>query len=625
MTDALSRLQNAGVLSPLDVQLARTLERLQPGQSEPVLLGAAFASRAIAHGHICADLRELDARPLVDEAGESIDDVRLPRLFEWVMELGQTSLCSDGRRGPDREDTTPLVFDGEARLYLTRYWRYQHTLCAALRSRAMTQLPIDTETLGADVRRLFAQSEEKVSDPRQMLAAVTAAARRLTVISGGPGTGKTTTVVRVLALLVEQALSRGDATPRIMMLAPTGKAAARLCESVTTSLGDLASTDEVKAALPVEARTLHRALGYLPHTPTRFRHDRDNPLPADVVLVDEASMVDLALMAKLVEAVAPEARLILLGDKDQLASVEAGAILGDICNTEGTHAYSAPFVDMLERVLGEHSQTLPAGGPDQTGPWDCIVELTHSFRFAADEGIGKFSRALRHGDGPEAIAQLRRREDAVSMVELRDDSQLEDILRPAILEEFSNYLGASDPQTRLEALGRYRLLSAHRRGAFGTERLNLLIEDILLRAGRIYRADTGPNYHGRPIMIAANDYQLGLYNGDVGVIERDGARLRAYFRGPDGNLRAPLLPSRLPPHETVFAMTVHKSQGSEFDRVGLLLPPALSPILTRELIYTGVTRAKKAVRLYGTPEVLQQSVERRVERASGLRDALWSS
>ncbi|MGH1449688.1 MAG: exodeoxyribonuclease V subunit alpha [Pseudomonadaceae bacterium] len=616
MTDVLSRLQNAGVLSPLDVQLARTLERLQPGQSDPVLLGAAFASRAIAHGHICADLRELDSRPLVDEAGESIDGVRLPRLFEWVMELGQSSLCGDGS---SNSDTTPLVFDGEARLYLTRYWRYQHTLCTALRSRALAQLPLDAEQLGTDVRRLFGRSEDKVPDPRQMLAAVMAAARRLTVISGGPGTGKTTTVVRVLALLVEQALSRGEQTPRIMMLAPTGKAAARLCESVTRSLPDLASSDEVKAALPLEARTLHRALGYQPHTPTRFRHGREDPLPADVVLVDEASMVDLALMAKLVEAVAPDARLILLGDKDQLASVEAGAILGDICNTEGRHAYSAPFGDMLGQVLGPTADTLPVDGPASTGPWDCIVELTHSFRFAADEGIGRFSRALRSGEGSEALAQLQRGDDAVSMVELRDDSELETTLRPAILAEFNAYLSASDPEARLDALGTYRLLSAHRRGAFGTERLNLLIEDILLRAGRIQRDDSGPNYHGRPIMISANDYQLGLYNGDVGVIERDGHRLRAYFRGADGSLRAPLLPSRLPPHETVFAMTVHKSQGSEFEHAVLVLPEARNPVLTKELVYTAITRASKHFTLVESrPGVFEEAVRTPVRRISGL-------
>ena len=617
MTDVLQRMQAAGVLSPLDVQLAHTLERLHPGQSEAVLLGAAFASRAIAHGHICADLRERHLRKLLDDSGEEVHDLRLPTLFEWVMELGQTPLCSDGSR------PTPLVFDGEARLYLTRYWRYQETLARALRTRATEQLPLDAGRLGADVRRLFRHGD-KVPDPCQMLAAVVAAARRLTVISGGPGTGKTTTVVRVLALLVEQALSRAEAPPRIMMLAPTGKAAARLAESVTGSVQSLPCSDAVKAAIPLDARTLHRALGYQPHTPTQFRHGAEDPLPADVVLVDEASMVDLAMMAKLAEAVAPEARLILLGDKDQLASVEAGAILGDICNTGGARAYSEPFGALLQQVMGEDTDTLPLGGPAQSGPWDCIVELTHSFRFAADEGIGRFARALRDGDDDAALGQLRAGDPAVSMVHLRDDAALEETLRPAVLQAFAGFLDARDPEAKLDALGTYRLLSAHRRGPFGTERLNALIEDILLQAGRIRRAAAGPNYHGRPIMVTANDYQLGLYNGDVGVIAGDGTRLRAYFRGPDGGLRPPLLPSRLPPHETVFAMTVHKSQGSEFDQVGLLLPPAHSALLTRELIYTGVTRAKKLVRLYGTEDVLRRSVDTRVERASGLRDALWA-
>ena len=616
MSDVLERLQTAGVLSALDVQLARTLERLAPGQSQPVLLGAAFASRAIAHGHICADLRELDARPLVDEAGEEIEGLRLPTLFEWVMELGQTTLCSDGSR------TTPLVFDGEARLYLTRYWRYQNTLAKALRTRATEQLPVDALRLGADVRRLFTPGEAQIADPRQMLAAVVAAARRLTVISGGPGTGKTTTVVRVLALLVEQALGRAEAPPRIMMLAPTGKAAARLSESVSGSVAGLSCAEAVKAAIPTEARTLHRALGYLPHTPTKFRHGKRDPLPADVVLVDEASMVDLALMAKLVEAVAPEARLILLGDKDQLASVEAGAILGDICDAEGKQAYSAPFGELLQRVLGEDAQALPLGGPARTGPWDCIVELTRSFRFSADAGIGRFAKALKSGDDEAAIAQLEAKDPAVSMVHLDDPGRLESTLRPAVLDAFAGYLDARTPADQLDALGGYRLLSAHRRGAFGTERLNGLIEDVLMQAGRLERTTAGPHYHARPIMVTTNDYQLGLFNGDVGVIAWDGPHLRAFFRNAEGGLRS-LLPSRLPPHETVFAMTVHKSQGSEFRRVGLMLPPALSPILTRELVYTGVTRAKEAVRLYGTVEVLRESVKRRVERASGLRDALW--
>ncbi len=617
MTPLLDRLHDAGVLSALDVQLARTLGRLQPGQSELVLLGAAFASRAIAHGHICADLRQLDARPLVDEAGEPLEDVRLPTLFEWVMALGQTSLCSEGSR------PTPLVFDGEARLYLTRYWRYQDTLARALRARSSKQIPVDTARLGEDVRRLFGSTPGQVPDPRQMLAAVVAAARRLTVISGGPGTGKTTTVVRVLALLIEQALRRAEAPPRIMMLAPTGKAAARLSESVTNNAMGLPCGDEVKAALPLEARTLHRALGYQPFAPTQFRHDAKNPLPADVVLVDEASMVDLALMAKLVAAVPENARLILLGDEDQLASVEAGAILGDICNTHGTRTFSEPFGALLQQVLGDDAKSLPSGGPAQTGPWDCIVELTHSFRFAGDEGIGKFAKALRSGDVSAAQAQLDTPDPAVSMLALSDPAALEPTLRPAIIGAFAEYLGASTPRQRLDALGEYRLLSAHRRGPFGVERLNELIEDILVRTGRIER-EAGPHYDGRPVLVTANDYQLNLFNGDIGVIARnDAGQLRAFFHGPGGTLRE-FLPSRLPPHESVFAMTVHKSQGSEFDRVGLLLPPALSPVLTRELIYTGVTRAKREVTLYGTAAVLREAIQRRVDRASGLRDALWS-
>ncbi len=617
MTSLLRRLESAGVLSALDVQLARTLGRLQPGASEQVLLGAAFASRAIAHGHICADLRQLDARPLVDEAGEVLEDVRLPTLFEWVMELGQSSLCSDGSR------PTPMVFDGEARLYLTRYWQYQDALARALRSRATAQLPLDAAQLGADVRRLFGSDAGQVPDARQMLAAVVAAARRFTVISGGPGTGKTTTVVRVLALLAEQALRRGEAPPRFMLLAPTGKAAARLSESVANNVAGLPCSDEVKAALPREARTLHRALGYQPFAPTRFRHGPSDPLPADVVLVDEASMVDLALMAKLVAAVPEDARLILLGDEDQLASVEAGAILGDICNTHGTRAYSEPFGALLLQVLGDDARSLPLGGPARTGPWDCIVELTHSFRFAGDEGIGRFAKALRSGDAAAALAQLETDDPAVSMRPLSSEVALESTLRPVVLGAFTEYLEATGPQARLDALGGYRLLSAHRHGAFGVERLNELIEDILTRAGRIER-DVGPHYDGRPILVTANDYQLNLFNGDIGVIARnDEGALRAFFHGPGGVLRE-LLPSRLPPHESVFAMTVHKSQGSEFDRVGLLLPPALSPVLTRELIYTGVTRAKREVTLYGTADVLRESVQRRVERASGLRDALWS-
>ncbi len=617
-TDVLARLQEAGVLAPLDVQLARTLESFAPGQSTPVLLGAAFASRAIGHGHVCADLRQLTARPLVDSSGATLEDIELPPVFEWVMELGQTELCSDGAH------PSPLVFDGEARLYLTRYWTYQRQLARSLAARAQTVLPVDAPQLRADVQRLFAPQDGSVADPHQMRAAVIAAVRRLAVISGGPGTGKTTTVVRVLALLVEAALAAGGPLPRIILLAPTGKAATRLTESITASRDRLPCDEAVKQAIPLQASTIHRRLGYLPGSPTRFAHDAHHPLPADVVLVDEASMVDLALMAKLTQAIPESARLILLGDKDQLASVEAGAILGDICNTTQAHVYSQGFRTLLEQVLPGSVPDPPPGrvSPQDPGPWDCVVELTHSFRFRADEGIGRFARAVGHGHADDAIAQLEQGDPRVELRTLRDETRIEAAIRPAVLQAFRPYFEASDPAARIDALGGYRLLSAHRRGAFGTERLNRIIEDLLARDGKIERTE-GAQYDGRPILVTSNDYQLELFNGDVGVVTRDeNGDLRAFFRGPDGTLRR-FMPSRLPPHESVFAMTVHKSQGSEFERVGLLLPSALSPILTRELVYTGVTRAKQHVTLYGTAQVLRESIGRRIDRASGLRDALW--
>ena len=596
MTELLNALAERGVLTPLDLHFARAMGRLVADVHPTVLLGAAFASRAVAHGHVCADLRRLLERPLVDGQGELVRDLELPPIFEWVMELGQSALCSDGSR------PTPLVFDGEARLYLTRYWRYERLLADALLQRASRQSDDEgLQDLQACIERLFAAGDSRQADPRQALAARIAARRNLTVITGGPGTGKTSTVVRVLALLIEQELAADRGRPRIKMLAPTGKAAARLTESITAGLQHLSCSEEVKAAIPTEASTIHRALGFRPGRPTRFAHDADNPLPADVVLVDEASMVDLALMAKLVQACPASARLLLLGDKDQLASVEAGAILGDICNAGGSGPVPSP--------------------QEASGIAGCVVELSHSFRFDHSGGIGRLARAINAGRGDDALAQLGSGDDQVSLLRLREAANLPHLVRRHVLPELQPYLQATDPAARLHALTGYRLLSAHRQGPFGTVRLNALIEELLASEGRIELSALG--YAGRPILVTQNDYQLELYNGDVGVIHPDAdGTLRAWFRSPDGTLRS-LLPARLPPHESVWAMTVHKSQGSEFDRVGLLIPPAVSMLLTRELLYTGVTRAKKHVSMIGEPTVLHEAVARRIDRASGLRDALW--
>jgi exodeoxyribonuclease V alpha subunit len=613
--DVLERLCAAGVIGPLDVHFARTLARLSADASEAVLLGAALASRAVAQGHVCADLKTLTDRPLLDADGMPFSDVQLPPAFAWVMELGGSALVSDGSR------STPLVIDEAARLYLTRYWRYQTRLASALRSRAMKPAEdFDSSRVKASLERLFSTAGGTRPDSGQRMAAIVAILRRLAIISGGPGTGKTTTVLRILAALQEEALASGRPPLRIELLAPTGKAAARLVESIRAGKAGLDTSDAVKAAIADEASTIHRRLGFRPYAPTRFTHDVNNPLPADVVLVDEASMVDLALMTKLVDAVPRRARLILLGDKDQLASVEAGAILGDICDTRDEHRRSRDFADQVADLMPDLEPVQV--GPSHTGIWDCIVHLTHGYRFDPQKGIGALARAVGQGRAEEAIELLRNDPtQSIAMVELTRIEDLRERLRAPVLESFRPYFDARDPRDRLACLGAYRILCAHRRGPFGAERINVLVRDVLARAGWI--DPTSEHYAGRPIMVTRNDYQLELFNGDVGVLHRapDG-RIRAYFSGPGGEMRS-FLPGRLPSHESVYAMTVHKSQGSEFDAVGLLVPPQLSPVLTRELVYTGLTRARRTVTFYGSLGVLREAIDRRIERASGLRTALW--
>lgn len=617
--ELVERLGRAEVLAPLDVHLARTLAALDPVAPAEVLLAGAFASRAIAHGHVCADLRRLLARRLVGEDGQPLADVELPTLFEWVMALGQgVAIVGDG------STPTPLVFDGGARVYLYRYFRYQQRLAHALAARAARLVEIDLAFARERLTELFAPTPTMVPDDRQREAAAVAALRGFTVVSGGPGTGKTTTVARMLALLQEIALHDHGAPLRIALLAPTGKAAARLGESIAAQIPQLACSDRVKQSLPRAASTIHRALGFRPGSPTRFRHDADMPLLVDVVLVDEASMVDLAVMAKLVDALPPSARLILVGDKDQLASVEAGAILGDICNAgaERSEARSPGFAATLGALL-------PTAVASSDGPRpaiaDTVVELVRNHRFGTTSGIGNLARAIRDGRSEAAVGVLEDRagdRDAdVVLRRLSDPSELPPTLAELVIDGFAAYARTRDPAERLARLGEFRVLSPYRRGPFGVVRINALIERLLADAGLITPGD--PFYDGRPILVTSNDRQLDLWNGDVGVIQRgtDG-KVRAVFPAPGGGLRQ-LAPTRLPAIETVWAMTVHKSQGSEFDRAAVIVPPQLSAILTRELLYTAITRARRQAIVLGSTRDLVEAIGRRIDRASGLREALW--
>ena len=482
----------------------------------------------------------------------------------------------------------------------------------------------DGKILHAGLDRLFPSGE--AGNDLQRLGALFAVLRRFSVISGGPGTGKTFTVAKVLMLLQEQARAAGRAWLRVQLLTPTGKAAQRLRETIRENLERAECDPEIRAQIPTDASTIHRALGYQPRTPTRFRHDARNPLPVDVVVVDEASMVGLALMAKLVDAVRPEARLILLGDKDQLASVEVGAILGDIYGGRTGTGVSREFA---KRVLDLTGDALPDSKehPDP-GLHDCMVHLEHSWRFPASSGIGALARAVNAGDADAALAAIHAHRE----LELHalDAEALEREVGRLAVEKFGD-LGSAPVEKKLDLLDRFRFLCAHREGPGGVATLNRWVEAALRRAGRIDAS--GAWYAGRPVIVTENDYQVELFNGDVGVIAPSGddaggthdapPALVAHFRTAEPGKLRQLSPGRLPPHDTVFAMSVHKAQGSELAEVALVLPPEVSPVLTRELVYTAITRARERVRIYGSEKVLRAAIAVPVQRASGLREALW--
>jgi exodeoxyribonuclease V alpha subunit len=593
-------------ISPLGRQFAAYLCQLNNETDPAVLWGARLAVQAVTEGQVC--LR------LADYAGSSIQPggdepaAALPALAEWLARLRQSRLV--GRPG----EFAPLILDCGHRLYLARYWNYEKKL--ADRLLALAQSPsgnVDIPRLRGQLDTLFAHNRE-VPD-RQKLAAAVAVLRRFCVISGGPGTGKTSTVLRILAALRAQA---PEQPLRIALAAPTGKAAVRVQEAIRQQKARLNLPEALLAAIPETACTLHRLLGARPDS-VYFRYSRDNPLPVDVVVVDEASMIDLAMMAKLVDALPDHARLILLGDKDQLASVEAGSVFGELCRTTG---YSMEFAEQIERASG-----VRIGPGDLFVPAlsDCIALLTHSHRFRADSGIGALAERINRGSARQAVELLAGGSHADLSWD-RESARQKIDLAERMEQGFRHFLNAVDrnaePREILKDFDRFRVLTAHRTGERGATGVNRLFEQRLAAQGRLRPGSRW--YPGRPVMVTCNDYDLRLFNGDVGVALTSGGDLRVYFEDADGRLRG-LAPGRLPEHETVYAMTVHKSQGSEFDEILLLLPEADSPVLDRPLVYTGLTRARHRAEIRGSQAVLEAAIRRPPVRDSGLGERLADS
>lgn len=592
-------------LSAIDRSFADFICRQSESASPLLSCLASLVSSMVAHASICLDLAEICGR-LIRVDGSELVMPPLDRMRDMLRTSGVVGAPGDFR---------PLILDAGDRLYLYRYWKYERDLARVVLDKAAgCSCLLDPEVLVSGFGRLFSSTEEGVD--WQQAAALAAVRKRFCIISGGPGTGKTSTVVKILALLLEQA---GEQPQRIALTAPTGKAAARLMESISRMKAGLACDDDVKALIPGEVSTIHRLLGAR-HASVRFRYSERNPLPFDTVIVDEASMVALPLMAKLAVALKPESRLILLGDRDQLASVEAGAVLGDMCGAGRRELFSAEFNALFASLGGKGIMPEPGGQMPPLG--DCLVVLKKNYRFQEESGIGALAALINRGRGADALELIRTRgSDDLVWRDLPARDGLKKALAGIVVEGYAACLATDSVHEALQRFDRFRVLCAMRQGPQGVSGITGLIEEILASQGLIDPCSRW--YRGRPLMVTANDYSLKLFNGDIGMVfpGPDGRAL-VYFPAPDGGVRA-VSPLRLPAHETVFAMTIHKSQGSEFERVLMLLPAHDVDLVTRELIYTGITRARSRVEIWGRDALFEAAVARKIERKSGLREALW--
>lgn len=616
-----------GLLGRLDVEFVRLLMR-QGFQVEPeAAIAIAFASRAPQLGHVCAPVGALKTLSR-QELDVDLEKLPWPDAALALKQLRGLDCVREPSRGDER--ATPLVLVDD-RLYLDRMYLDECAVADAIKARL-----VGVRTLSADeaadaratLKKLFDHPKYEPNE-EQMRAAATALLRDFTVITGGPGTGKTTTVTRVLASWLAR-----ESELRIKLVAPTARAAAHLAESIQREVSTLRGRfpDDLLDAIPTEASTIHRALGTIPNRARTFRHNAQSPLPTDALVVDETSMVDISLLARLLEALTEDTRVVLLGDRDQLASVAAGAALADLCGPRSRVAQTAQMaklspdfakrlgalVDVPEQLIA--NTAVPAIS-------DAVVRLETSHRFPADSPLGELAAAINSADvdGIESVFR-RAAGDANSplrLVEPTPDGALPRAILQSIVDAFDGVQRSPDPSSALEKLNELRVLCAVREGGLGVGPVNERVGRALAR--RLGQDPAQPFRHGVVVMVTQNDYGVRLFNGDIGLLLKQpgqGGRIHVFFKNGSEEPRS-LSPSRLPPHETAFAMTIHKSQGSEFQKVVVLLPAKPSPILTAELIYTAITRSKSHVTIVGRLDTLLAAITQRITRGSGLEAALW--
>ena len=579
----LKTLLKAGIIDDLDLHFALFLERIEKNElsgseSEIFLAGAALVSRQIYHGHICLADSGIEA---LKEAFDNGSDI-IPQWSDITAVLRKSSNCSGG------ESFTPLVFDGN-RFYLYRYWQYEHKLAKSIKkmSEMKSRYFEKFEEIKEHIEALF-EKEGKVNG--QLEAALMAVQNRFSVITGGPGTGKTTAIAKILASIFK---CYPDET--VLLAAPTGKAASRMNEALKNAVsfaGELIDEETGLKILSLSGCSIHRLLGWT-RSPGIFVHNSENRLNAGIVIVDEASMIDLSLMSKLVDAIGKDTSLVLLGDKDQLTSVEAGNVLGDICQASNNGVFKNKTVSVLKK----------------------------SYRFGKSLFIGELAGSLNRGADIETLKSVFDKCDdgSISFINRKISSSM-DIVESAIIQNYSFLFEKEDVLEILGLLEKFRILCASKMGSGGVEQINRFARMVFAKKGHTGSLNE-TWYHGRPVMVTENNYILELFNGDCGVIlEHDGEK-RGYFPANDGSYRSVPV-SMLPSVETVYAMTVHKSQGSEYDSVMIILPENEMTVLTKELIYTAVTRAKTKLTVIAQERIIESAVKRTAARNSGLADAL---
>lgn len=636
LSNALEQLVSITRIRPIDRAFADFVyteeTSHEPAARACLSLLAAHVSAMSGEQHSCVDLTSL-GQPFLGV----FEFPPRQLLLDYLHSANSVTVIEETEFKDVQQVNTPLVVQN-AKLYMQRYWQYEVRLANMIKEKSKQSLPLDIATAKPLIDNLFTQTDSQTLD-WQKVAVCIAASQKLSFVTGGPGTGKTTTVAKLLALL--QGLAGKQAKVlTIQLVAPTGKAAARLTESLNSAKQKLPS--ELQAGLPEQCQTIHRLLGAKPQSPY-FKANAEHPLHLDVLVLDEASMVDLPLMTKLFDALPKEAHVVLLGDQDQLASVETGSVLSDIC--EASHhgesdgslsVYSNKTQStLLPLINSQHLMPSQATERVNSVIQDNVVRLIKSHRFDEHSGIGKLAKQIKAGQVAQSHALLNNPShkdiDWYQPIQSTSHGVADEILKTLmvkllpIYQQYINALKQGDISQAFNYLYRQQVLCANRTGFWGVQQINGLIENELHKQGLI---DTTRDFYiGRPVMLAKNDHQLKVFNGDIGIVAPDPSTPslnKVWFVSPEGQLRG-ILPSRLPPLDTLYAMTIHKSQGSEFEAVYLCLPPSRANSgrgLNRELVYTGLTRAKKFFMLFADPKALKLSLAQQCLRGSGLAERL---